>query len=316
MTSEEQKIENDKLKERVRLLRLGKVNSGEIEAEKAADKERKSEDRASKNFEQWEADCEIDKERKKKNMEKQDEIEKEFEKISSKFRKREFRNNRNGKEKLQQNLKAKKGMRVFREEGRLKAYASRTNPNKAETDDWKKFSRKSEIHADMVDKLRPDIIQQLNQKAREERERLRIQKEKEEENENQRLKQIEEDGGEWVYNPEYAEYSWVGEGEPKGAQDPDFEVLTEEELRNIKIQEERWLEAELEEQNKRRAEKRKEKQDKLKAAMGVPIEALPEREKCAYEKLRDKNIKEREEAMENSGFFEDFENYKKKIGFS
>ena len=47
-----------------------------------------------------------------------------------------------------------------------------------------------------------------------------------------------------------------------------------------------------------------------------PIEALPVREKCAYEKLRDKNIKERKEAMENSGFFEDFENYKKKIGFS
>ena len=44
--------------------------------------------------------------------------------------------------------------------------------------------------------------------------------------------------------------------------------------------------------------------------MGVPIEALPEREKC------DKNIKERKEAMENSGFFEDLENYKKKIGFS
>ena len=118
------------------------------------------------------------------------------------------------------------------------------------------------------------------------------------------------DSSKSVYITEYPEYSWVGEGEPKGAQDPDFEVLTEEELRNIKIQEERWLEAELEEQNKRRAEKRKEKQDKLKAAMGVPIEALPEREKC------DKNIKERKEAMENSGFFEDLENYKKKIGFS
>ena len=40
---------------------------------------------------------------------------------------------------------------------------------------------------------------------REEKEKLKIQRETEKENERFRLKQIEEDGGEWVYNPEFAE---------------------------------------------------------------------------------------------------------------
>ena len=35
---------------------------------------------------------------------------------------------------------------------------------------------------------------------------------------------------------------------------------------------------------------------------------------CAYEKLREKNIKEGEKAMFESGFFEDLDSYKKKMG--
>ena len=290
MSSADRKMDNERKKERMKLLRQGK------------------------SFEDWEADCELDRQRKETKSGKKNDIEKEFEKISLKHEKRKSRNIRNGKEKLQQNLKAKKGMRIFREEGRLKAHASRTEKNTSERDDWKKYITKSKTHVEIVEKQKPDIIQQLNEKVREEKEQLRMQKETETENERLRLQQIEEDGGEWEYNPEFAEYYWVGEGEPKGVHETEFEVLTDKELEDIRRQEEIWLEADIEEQERRRKEKRKEKRDELKAAMKVPIKAFPEKEKCQYEKIREDNIKEREKAMEESGFYKDLGDYKKKIG--
>ena len=48
--------------------------------------------------------------------------------------------------------------------------------------------------------------------------------------------------------------------------------------------------------------------------METPLGSLPENELCEYEKLRERNIKEREQAMEESGFFPDLQKYKKKIG--
>ena len=51
----------------------------------------------------------------------------------------------------------------------------------------------------------------------------------------------------------------------------------------------------------------------MKAAMKTPILPLPENEQCDYEKIREGNIKEREEAMQESGFFEDLQKYKKNI---
>ena len=48
--------------------------------------------------------------------------------------------------------------------------------------------------------------------------------------------------------------------------------------------------------------------------MSKPIDPFPETEISEYEKLRMKNIKEREDAMAKSGFFDDLIRYKKKIG--
>ena len=48
--------------------------------------------------------------------------------------------------------------------------------------------------------------------------------------------------------------------------------------------------------------------------MATPLDPLPETELCPYEKLRESNIKEREEAMLESGFFEDLEKTKNEIG--
>ena len=237
MTSEERNIENVKNKERMKLLRSKRQEKVDIrklehvklekrKAQQAKDKERKRQERLDKSFEHWKEDCEQDIERKKFG----NEMEKEFQLISLKHRNRSSRNLRSGKMKLRENLKAKKGMRNFREEGRLRDHAYRGKTNSSELNDWKEFRENGDRHAEKLDKMRPDIVQILNKGVREEKERLRIQREREEENERIRKEKVEEDGGEWVYNSEYAEYYWVGEGEPTGAQDPEDWNMSEQEL--------------------------------------------------------------------------------------
>ena len=54
--------------------------------------------------------------------------------------------------------------------------------------------------------------------------------------------------------------------------------------------------------------------EKRKEALAVPLDPLPERELCAYERLRERNISEREKAMAVSGFFEDLDSFKSEIG--
>ena len=142
-----------------------------------------------------------------------------------------------------------------------------------------------------------------------------MQKAKEVERENGRKKQREEDGGEWIYNAEYDHYDWVGEGPPKvHNDDPEYVPLTAEELKNINQQREEWLLADMEEQRKQAQEKRRIKQEQIKVAMETPIAAFPVKEKCEYEKLRDKIISERMQAMQEAGFFDDLNDYKQKIG--
>ena len=72
----------------------------------------------------------------------------------------------------------------------------------------------------------------------------------------------------------------------------------------------------MEEKKNEAREKRRKKIIELKAAMKTPIDPLPVTEVSEYEKLRMSNIKEREEAMLASEFFEDLNDYKRNIGLS
>ena len=131
------------------------------------------------------------------------------------------------------------------------------------------------------------------------------------------MKKIEEDGGEWVHNAEYDDYYWVGEGEPPEIdQEPEYKPLSAKQLEDIKRQQDIRLEAMIEEQKMEAREKRRRKKEELRAAMKHPVPSLPETEMCDYEKLRENNIKEREKAMSEVGYFEDLHNYKEKIGFN
>ena len=79
MTSEERNIENDKNKERMKLLRskrqemvdirkLEHVKLEKRKAQQAKDKERKRQERLDKSFEHWKEDCEQDIKGKKLGM--------------------------------------------------------------------------------------------------------------------------------------------------------------------------------------------------------------------------------------------------------
>ena len=120
-------------------------------------------------------------------------------------------------------------------------------------------------------------------------------------------------GGEWIYYPEYSEYHWEGEGEPVD-DDPENVQLSEKELADLKLQEEKMLAAMIEEKKHDAIEKRRQRNKDQKAAMNKPIDPLPVTGLCDYEKLIISNIKEREEAMVAAGFFEDMRDLKRKIG--
>ena len=61
-------------------------------------------------------------------------------------------------------------------------------------------------------------------------------------------------------------------------------------------------------------EKRQMKNEKRRAAMNTPVNPLPKRELCKYEKIREDIIREREEAMAQFQFFENLEKTKLEIG--
>ena len=71
-------------------------------------------------------------------------------------------------------------------------------------------------------------------------------------------------------------------------------------MQNFINQDEKWLEALIEERKEEARERRRQKNEEHKAAMNITIAPNPKKELCDYEKLRIKNIKERQQAMAES----------------
>ena len=224
---------------------------------------------------------------------------------------REFRTNLSGKEHLLANLKAKKGMRELKSNGPLKNYSKRKSLGAAvkgdELFEWKLFKQKSKRHSNKLLEKRPDIVSKLN-------EMNRLEKEQKEAREEEERKRAKEDKGEWIFNSEYGEYYWVGEGQPYILEENLNEPTTKEELKSIREQEEKLYEEMRQQKIEEEKEKRKRKRKEMKEAMKKPIPPIPVSERCPYEKVREQIIKEREDAMIESGFFDDLLNYKNKIG--
>ena len=229
----------------------------------------------------------------------------DYKKICNKHNMRKSRENRSGKDRLIENLKAKKGMRRLSEKGRILDHQIRTSKNITEMEDWNSFKCMGQTYSELLSNEKPDIVERLNNEARDRKEKER--KEKEAEN-------ITEKEGQWNYDGESGEYYWTGEKEPEYGDTFAYEPPTEEEKEMIREAERREFEWFVENRETDLKEKRKQKQIERKQKMETAIDPLPERELCPYEKIREDIINEREKAMVDSGFFEDLINTKREIG--
>ena len=254
----------------------------------------------------------MDRHQKKREKEKKEDIVKEFEKIELKHRIRDLRSKRTEQEKIEQNLKAKEGMKDLREKGRIKPYKERKERNISKEVDWRNFMRKSRQHADMAEKLKPDIVQVINEKNRKDTELIR------QKNENKEREKSEEIEDGWIFSAEYGEYIWVGDKTEQPlstSHDDEWTPPTKEELKVVRYEEERWCEEIRKQRKEKAATNRKKKLENLKKAMNKPVIPPPQSSELSeYEKLRNNNIKKIELAMKASGFFDDLIKYKKDIG--
>ena len=285
LSHQETAIEKKRLRERMAKLRLKKSSE-----EKALEKEKLRDRVAKLRF-------------------KQSPEEREYDMIRKKQRARETRKGWNPEEHWLAKQEAKKGMRLLREEGRIRAYSDRgSNKRTTRKDDlseWDAFINKSKEHKDLLMKRDSDIVRRLNEKRRKKVEENERKKQVEEEKERERY-----EIGEWIYNPANDDYWWSGKGEPVYYNDDNVGELTEEEWKQIEKQQEMRLEADMKEARERRNMANKVKRKALKEALKKPIPALPVRELSEYEKLRENNIKERYEAMKKIKFFEELEEAK------
>ena len=90
--------------------------------------------------------------------------------------------------------------------------------------------------------------------------------------------------------------------------------LLKKKWNHFKNRKEKWKTSGQEIKRKIQNEKNQENQKQLKLALLTPHPQVPQRELCAYEKIRENNIRERMDAMAESGFFEDLADTKKEIG--
>ena len=196
------------------------------------------------------------------------------------------RRNQTGKEHLEGNLKAKKDMRLLNSEGPMMEFSRRETGNKMpyEEWEWKTFMHKSQNHAEQLGRKQPDIVANTNESNRKEQEKDRLRKEKVKD-------------GEWDQHGESGEWFWTCKDPPKDEDSCCYLPLTAEEKKEVLEAEKRELEAMMEQRKKDKLEEKRKKDKERKEQMAKPIDPLPERELCQYEKIRESIIKEREEAM-------------------
>ena len=222
----------------VRSLRLQE----EEEEEKEANRDRISKLRAAMTEEELDQSREADRVSKAKAREIKFEELKEFENTTKKLRMRTFRKERTGKDPLLQNLSSKQGMRLLESEGRLRDFKRRSHRNIEEMRDWENYMRKGKNYVDVLEVRKPDVVQRINEKNRDDEEKERAKREK-------------ANDEEWCYNGESGEYYWNGVGEPEYGDNFECEGLTGEELRKFREEENMMYKAISEERKKAQTEK-------------------------------------------------------------
>ena len=259
-------------------------------------------------------------EAQKRRREKRTDAEIEYENIENLLRMRELRKQRNGKEHLLDNLEAKRGMHDFWEHGRLKEFEERNFRDIDEETLWRKFWKRGKDFKDILNNKKPELGLKLAEEAEKARKDLEEKKNKEREREK---------AGIWFENPQTGEMIWTGENPPPpdeaarywGGENDEWKLSdgqsqwgsqwveeTEEERKAWEELQMKWYKEMMDDRRKEtQAEKnriQRERYHARKLELQKPIE-VPRFEKSEYELIRDKIVKEREDAMKASGWFSD-----------
>ena len=249
----------------------------------------------------------------------QTEEERLFEAINRVINMRKMRKNRNGRAHLLDNLWAKQDMRNMKENGRYKDYMKRKSQEKDEEILWRKFMNKGQTYKEVLEKKKPEVVELLEKMDKEKRRQME---------ENERIEKELDEKGRWNYNSCMEEYFWSIPDEnghhmslATFNKEEEEVPLTLEEIRARRDpeEEERYQREIEDEEYKRvlreiydyegemRRRKRKEKAERLREEMSKPIDMPIVGEKCEYEKLRDERVRERFNAMKESGMFSEKE---------
>ena len=270
---------------------------------KAMHRESQSEDTSSTKYTDHER--EFNRLYKVKMREGQTNAAHEYEIINNLLCMRKLRNSRDGKDHLLDNLKAKRGMQLIKEVGFARTFQNRAFREIDEIVLWKYFVWRGKEFSDILSAKKPDmatkvlgIIEEQNRKYDE----LKAEEKK------------REDEGIWWMNPADEAYYWTGKN-PPGPDNPHpdkrapeimgYEAPTpEDDLEWDKLYH-KWSRELSEEQRNERNRVARENYHKRKAELEAelkkPIE-VPDFELSEYEKIREQNIKERNEALKAAGF--------------
>ena len=318
MSKEEKEEERKKNRDRMKRKRE-EMSALEKEEEKAKDRARKPKKTCvikERNNHYIKHEKEYNRLYKIKIRSGRSEAEQEYEIIYNLLCMRRLRNSRTGKEHLLDNLKAKRGMRSANERAKETdkeisysvQFQQRSFRDINEVTVWKKFVDRGKEYACILEQRNPEMAAEvkkiLDSQRREREAREAILKEREERG------FWEEDNN----NP--GQYWWTGK-EPPGPEDPDpnnreYEQEIDGWEGEMSLTEKEWDELQSkwywetvaerrQEEKELRNQKARENYKKRKEALSKPI-IMPEVEVSEYEKIREQNIKERDEAFRSMGY--------------
>ena len=309
MSNEEKETERKKARKRMAKTRK-QMSDSKKEEVRAKDRERKPKkscDTEESNSHYIKHEKEYNRLYKIKIRKGRSEAEHEYEMIYNLLCMRRLRNSRTGKEHLLDNLEARRGMRLVEKKVSIEPqFQQRSFRDIDEVIVWKKFVDRGTQYASILEARNPEI-------AAEVRKILESQR-KEREAREAKIKE-REDRGFWTENPQTGEFWWTGK-EPPGPENPDPNMreyeqeidvwegemaLTEQEWDELQA---KWYRETMEERRQEdreaRNEQARENYKKRKEALSEPI-IMPEVELSEYEKIREQNIKERDEAFQSMG---------------
>ena len=241
------KLSEKTLKEKADLLKKRRQNYARKVAERKEEEIRERKENSYIFNEEFHNRERIKKKRRERTAE-----EIELDCVEQLIRRRQERKDKDEEGKMEDNLKAKEGMRLLKTEGRMKPFKARFYHKNSELEIWKIFRNLGPSYKETLKEKRPEIANKLTQMEEEEKrvkdekeKRVKDEKEKKENDLKQAIQDAVKEGktgtglnegyvmvdgdwfwagnpdddpekpkGEWVYHPIDDDYTWVGEGDP------------------------------------------------------------------------------------------------------